>query len=194
MKIIIIIISIFITSSIFATELLPRPLPQFIQSFSDEDYVIWAQWQNRQTARRLAEIDPYSLVPEYNYADRVTSRSSNWSNTNIAQNSQTYRDTFTRRNDNRNIMATIDTRNVIGTTITAYRVQFHNPNYTGPGTFRSYNPWTRVSGGEGHPDWGILFIPCKEGTITLQELLDSLIGPHNPEKVFTEVMKGYFSE
>ena len=205
MKAILLIIGIFITGSVFATEPTISPLPGFIQNLSDADYSVWAQWQNRQVQRRAVEITTNSLVPEYLDADRTVIRSGSRSDTNatVNQRSQSYSDARTRRGDgysdrrgsritNSNTVANASTRQVGGTVITSYQTRYRNPAYTGAGTVRSYNPWVRFTGGEGFPEWDTLFVPCKEGTVTLQELLDSLIGPRNPERVFTGRMKGYF--
>jgi hypothetical protein len=68
-----------------------------------------------------------------------------------------------------------------------------NPDYVGPGASVVYNPWARPEGGIGTPKWERIFVPVKEGTMTLQEILDRLNGPIDPEEVFTIFMRDYFS-
>jgi len=70
-------------------------------------------------------------------------------------------------------------------------MRYLNPDYVGPRPLVVYNPWVRSQGNLGTPDWANLFVPCKEGTITMEEVLDLLVGPQNPERVFKTMMEGY---
>ena len=198
----IIALIILLASTVASAQTVERPLPKLIQNLSDEDYAIWAQWQNRQAVLRAEAEDVKTEWDRYSYANRVVSNS--FSNGNVsARVSGNSRSNSTSRpgsagkshrsgsrNTTRNSQA--NTRQASGTTIISDQVRVRNPDYVGPGATVTYNPYVRPEGGLGPPDWASLFIPCKEGTITMQEVLDRLIGPQRPEKVFETMMEGYF--
>lgn len=193
----VLIATIFILFATFASgQEVTRPLPKLVQNLSDEDYAIWAQWQNRQAERHSEERAKYTQFEHYNYGNRiVTSRFNRGSASRRFSNSATAhsqvdrnsRSQFTNRHGSSNTTMNRSGNSVI----TAYGVRFLNPDYVGPGITPYYNPWVRPEGGLGTPDWSRIFIPCKEGTITMQEVLDRLGGPMNPEKVFEIMMEGY---
>lgn len=165
-----------------------HPLPRVIQNLSDEDYVIWAQWQNRQANRRADEAGDTSWR-KYDYATRVTSDSFSRGSASMQSRSTSRRRDSRTATRNNSTHATINRRG--GATITSRKVRSLNPDYVGPRPLVVYNPWVRSQGSLGTPDWANLFVPCKEGTITMQEVLDLLIGPQNPERVFKTMMEGY---
>lgn len=194
-------IIIGITSTV-SGQTVERPLPKLIQSLSDEDYAVWAAWQNRQATRRAEAEDTKTKWDRYTYAGRVTSNSFSNGSANV-RTSGTARTNSTSRPGNagqtnrsgsrsmsRNSQANTNQKG--GTTVITDQVRVHNPDYVGPGAVQMYNPYVRPTGGLGSPDWATLFIPCKEGTITMQEVLDRLVGPQRPEKVFETMMEGYF--
>lgn len=201
-KTIVIILAILLTSTIVSAQTVDRPLPKLIQNLSDEDYAIWAQWQNRQATRRAEKENAETRWDKYDYADRVVSNSFSDGKATV-RSSGTARSNSTTRPGNtgqaqrsgsrsmtRNSQANINQRG--GTTIVSDQVRVRNPDYVGPGATLTYNPYVRSEGGLGPPDWAALFVPCKEGTITMQEVLDRLTGPQRPEKVFKIMMEGYF--
>ncbi len=153
-----------------------RPTPKTIATLSDADYIIWAQWQNRQTDRRAAQVSADSTTPRHNYADRVTS--SGYTR-GVLIPPRDYLPAF-RYGESR------------GETMTAYRIRYPNPDYIGPGTATYYNPWVRAGGGKGTPTWDTIFVPCNKGTITMQEVLDMLPGPADPEVIYHIMLGGYF--
>jgi hypothetical protein len=197
-------ILIILTSTVASAQTVARPLPKLIQNLSDEDYIIWAQWQNRQSVRRAEVEDARTRWDKYDYANRIVSNSFNYGNVNV-QTSGTVRSNSstrpgnagqTRRTGSRSMTrdSQASTNQRSGTTVISDQVRRLNPNYAGPGGTLTYNPYVRPKGGLGAPDWAILFVPCKEGTITMQEVLDRLTGPQRPEKVFKIMMEGYFDE
>ena len=153
-----------------------RPVPKTITALSDADYAIWAQWQNRQTDRRVAEVSANSTIPRHNYADRVTS--SGYTR-GILIPPRDYLPTF-RYGESR------------GETMTASKVRYPNPDYIGPGVITHYNPWVRPGEGKGTPAWDTIFVPCRVGTITMQEVLDILGGPADPEVICRIMFEGHF--
>jgi hypothetical protein len=193
-------ILIILTSTITSTQTVDRSLPRLIQNLSDEDYTVWAQWQNRQTARR-AEVEG-AQQDRYTYADRVVSNSFSNGIASVRVSGNSRSNSTSRpgsagkshrsgsRNTTRNSQA--NTNQASGTTVISDQVRVRNPDYVGTGTTMTYNPYVRHTGGLGAPDWATLFVPCKEGTITMQEVLDRLTGPQRPEKVFETMMEGYF--
>jgi hypothetical protein len=195
-------ILIILTSTVASGQTVDRPLPKLIQNLSDEDYAIWAQWQNRQAVRRAEAEDARTQWDRYTYADRVVSNSfSNGSATvrasGTARSNATTRPGSagkTQRSGSRSMTrnSQANTNQASGTTVISDQVRVRNPAYVGPGATVTYNPYVRSKGGLGAPDWATLFIPCKEGTITMQEVLDRLTGPQRPEKVFETMMEGYF--
>lgn len=201
-KTIIIILATLLTGTIASAQTVDRPLPRLIQNLSDEDYVIWAQWQNRQSVRRAETEDARTRWDRYTYADRVVSNSFSNGSASMQVSGNSRNNSTTRpgkagnarrsgsRSMTRNSQAYTNQAN--GTTIISDQVRRLNPEYTGPEATLTYNPYVRPEGGLGTPDWAILFIPCKEGTITMQEVLDRLTGPQRPEKVFKIMMEGYF--
>ena len=188
---------ILVATGTIATAQVPRPVPQVIKSLSDSDYANWAQWQNRQAVRRAEEDAKRTRWDKYDYASRVASssfargnagtRMSSTSNSNSRSGKH-----WSSRNATRRGSSSANFNRSGGTTITSYQVRYHNPDYVGPGASPFYNPWVRHVKGMGTPDWKAIFVPCKEGTITMQEVLDRLAGPQNPEKVFKIMLEGYF--
>lgn len=178
-----------------------RALPQLIQNLSDKDYAIWAQWQNRQAIRRVVEIADDIDWMRYNYADRVisnsfsrgntTARTSNSSNS-VSNSSTRGKSRSGSRSTTRNGYANTNFNRFGSTAITSYQTRYLNSDYAGAGVISIYNPLIQPKGGLGTPDWANLFVPCKKGTITMQEVLDRLIGPQNPEKVFKIMLGDYF--
>jgi hypothetical protein len=166
----------------------PRPLPRAIQNLSDEDYTVWAQWQNRQASRRGDEAGDTSWR-KYDYATRVTSDSFSRGSASMQSRSTSKRNDSRTATRNGSTHATVNQRG--GTTITSRKIRYLSPDYVGPRPLVVYNPWVRSKGSLGTPDWANLFVPCKEDTITMQEVLDLLIGPQNPERVFKTMMEGY---
>ena len=184
-----------------------RTLPRVIQNLSDEDYAVWAEWQNRQASRRAKEIEDDTGWLKYNYADRVTSNSYSrgsatmrmYGTTNATSNSSSrsgkgWSSRSGSRSATRRGYASTNTNRYGGTTITSHKVRYLNPDYVGSGAVTAYNPFVRSTGGLGTPDWANIFVPCKKGTTTMQEVLDRMVGPRNPERVFKIMMEGYFSE
>lgn len=202
------ILGIIILATIGITveaQTVPRPLPQVIQNLSDEDYAIWAQWQNQQASRRAEEIEDDTGWLRYNYADRVTSSSysrgsattrmsgtTNATNNSSSRSGKGWSSRSGSRSATRRGSASTNTNRFGGTTVTSHKVRYLNPDYIGSGTVTAYNPWVRFTGGLGAPDWGVIFVPCKKGTVTMQEVLDRLVGPQNPERVFRLMMGDYF--
>jgi len=167
-----------------------RPLPQLIQNLSDKDYAVWAQWQNRQANRRAEEVANDTEWRKYNYADRVISDSFSRGSTTMRSSTRTNRGGATS-SATRNSSARANTNRYGGTAITAYKVRYLNPDYVGLKPVIAYNPWARQKGGLGTPDWASLFVPCKKDTVTMQEVLDRLGGPRNPEKVYKVMLEDY---
>ena len=198
----IIALIILLASTVASAQTVERPLPKLIQNLSDEDYAIWAQWQNRQAVLRAEAEDAKTQWDRYSYADRVVSNSFSNGSASVRVSGNSRSNSTSRpgsagkshrsgsRNTTRNSQA--NTNQASGTTIISDQVRVRNPDYVGPGATVTYNPYVRPEGGLGGPDWASLFIPCKEGTITMQEVLDRLIGPQRPEKVFETMMEGYF--
>ena len=79
-----------------------------------------------------------------------------------------------------------------GETMTASRVRHPNPDYIGSGPSTYYSPWVRSDQSKGTPAWDRIFVPCKKGTITMQEVLDILSGPADPEVICRIMFEGYF--
>ena len=195
-------ILIILTSTVASAQTVERPLPKLIQNLSDEDYTIWAQWQNRQAVRRAEAEDVKTKWDRYTYANRVVSNSFNRGSTSMSTSGTARTNTTTRpgsagktrrtgsRSMTRNRQGRTNQAN--GSTVITDQVRRLNPDYAGPSATLMYNPYVRLEGGLGAPDWATLFIPCKEGTITMLEVLDRLTGPQRPEKVFETMMEGYF--
>jgi hypothetical protein len=188
------IISILATLILVATETIataqvPHPVPQTIQNLTDSDYALWARWQNRQAVRRAGEEAKRTRWDKYDYTSRVVSNSFSRGSVG-ARNSSTSRSSSnlsTRRGS-----SSANFNRSGGTTITSHKMRYLNPEYVGPSASVFYNPWIRYGNGKGTPDWKTIFVPCREGTITMQEVLDQLVGPQNPEKVFGIMIGGYF--
>jgi hypothetical protein len=201
-KTIVIILAILLTSTVVNGQTVARPLPKLIQNLSDEDYAIWAEWQNRQATRRAEVEDTKTKWDRYTYAGRVVSNSFNRGSTSMSTSGTARTNTTTRpgsagkthRTGSRSMTRSRQgrTNQANGSTVITDQVRRLNPDYAGPGATLMYNPYVRPEGGLGGPDWTTLFIPCKEGTITMQEVLDRLTGPQRPEKVFETMMEGYF--
>jgi hypothetical protein len=77
---------------------------------------------------------------------------------------------------------------------TARKIRYNNPDYAGPGPVVTYNPWVRITDGKGTPDWDRIFVPVKEGTMTVSEVMDRLSGPYSQERIFKLFISDYFSE
>lgn len=181
---------ILVATGTIATAQVPHPTPQVIQSLSDSDYALWAQWQNRQAVRRSEEEAKRTRWDKYDYASRVVSSSSSRGSAGTRNSSMSRSSSHlsTRRGS-----SSANFNRSGGTTITSYRVRYLNPEYVGPSASVFHNPLARHVKGMGTPDWKAIFVPCKEGTTTMQEVLDRLVGPQNPERVFEIMLEGYFS-
>lgn len=175
-----------------------RSLPQVVQNLSNENYAIWASWQNRQAARRAEEVLADTAWNKFTYAKRLISNSFSRGNTTTRVGSSSQSSTqsgkgWSDRSGSRDGYADTNFNRYGGTTITSRRVKYRNPSYMGAGSVMIYNPWARAENSLGAPDWDNLFVPTSEGgTLTLQEVLDQRFGPTNPEKVFKALMGVYF--
>ncbi len=171
-----------------------RPVPQFVESLSDADYATWAQWQNRQAERRGKELSAASTTPRYNYAIRVESSTASRGGafTQSRANSTRGRGMSNRSGRSGSVATQFMSRS--DSVTMARTMRYNNLDYVGPGPVTIYNPWVRAKGGKGTPEWDRIFVPVKEGTMTLSEVMDRLSGPHNQEKVFTLFISDYFSE
>lgn len=195
-------IVIGMSTGVTNAQMVNRALPKLIQNLSDEDYAMWAEWQNRQASRRAEAESVKTQWDKYDYADRIVSNSFNRGNTSVRTSGSARSNSTTRpgnagqtsRSGSRSMTRSSQgqTNQNSGTTIISDQVRRLNPNYVGPGVTVIYNPYVRYEGGLGAPDWATIFVPCKEGTITMQEVLDRLTGPQRPEKVFKIMMEGYF--
>ncbi len=189
--------AILLTMVATANSQVVRPLPQLVQNLSNENYAIWASWQNQQAARRAEEILTDTAWDKFSYAKRLISSSFGRGNTSTQvssssrSSSQSGKGWFERSGSSSG-QATANFNRYGGTVITSRQVRYRNPSYVGAGTVITYNPWTRLRDGIGSPNWNNLFVPCKEGTLTLQEALNQIRGPQNSEKVFTILMEDYF--
>lgn len=201
---VLVFVNIVLCAFLACGQTVSRPLPKLVQNLSDEDYAIWAQWQNRQAERRAEADARKANWFKYNYANKVVSNNYSRSNatTNTSSSANVISNTTSRggkgwsnrsgsRSMTRNGHSSMNAARFGGNTVTSYTVRFRNPDYVGPGTTNYYNPWVRHEGGLGTPDWSTIFVPCKEGTVTMQEVLDRLDGPRNPENVFNVMMEGY---
>jgi hypothetical protein len=196
MKSIIFAIAILVTS--VANGQITRSLPQVIQNLSNENYVIWAGWQNRQAARRAEEILADTAWNKFNYVKQLTSNSFSRGSSLTQTGSNSRSATLSGRgwsdsSGSRNGYESTNFNSRDGTVITSRQVRYRNPDYVGAGTVMTYNPWVRLRSGIGSPDWDNLFVPCEDGTLTMQEALNQL-GPRNPEQVFKIFMGGYFGD
>ncbi len=190
---------ILVTTGTIATAQVPRPVPQTIQNLTDSDYANWAQWQNRQAVRRAEEDAKRTRWDKYDYANRIVSSNSSRGDASTRMSGTSNSTTrsgkrWSSRSATRRGGSSTNFNRSGGTTITSYQVRYYNTDYVGPGASSFYNPWVRYVKGRGTPDWKVIFVPCKEGTTTMQEVLDRLVGPQNPEKVFEIMLKGYFDE
>jgi hypothetical protein len=179
--------AILITLALVATanaQDVKRPVPQFVESLSDADYATWVQWQNRQAERRAEEKSKWPAEPRHDYATQVERRG-------VMGGMAATR---SRTNFNEGGRAVTRFRGGAASITTSRTVRYVNPNYTGPGPITIYNPWVRVKDGKGTPDWDNIFVPAKEGTMTVSELMDTLKGPLSAEKVFANAVSEYFSE
>ncbi len=189
---------ILVTGSTIANGQNIRPLPQAVQNLSDENYVVWASWQNRQAAQRAEEILADTAWDKYRYMKRLSSNSFSRGNTmtrvgNSSQSSTQSGKGWSDRSGSRDGYADTNFNHQGGTVVTSRQVRYRNSGYVGAGAVITYNPWVRSKGALGNPDWDNLFVPTsKGGTLTLQEVLDQRFGPTNPEKVFKALMGVYF--
>lgn len=187
---ILIVLALAVTASAQTAQ---RPLPQFVESLSDADYATWVQWQNRQAERRSAEKSDALTEPRYDYARRVESQRGTQGRAYTRTQGSTFNGGRTGHSQQRR-GATVMLDRRTTSVATARIVRLNNPNYVGPGTLTTYNPWVRLKGGKGTPDWDNIFVPTKEGTRTVSEFMDTLTGPHSAERVFTILISEYFSE
>ena len=170
-----------------------RPVPQFIESLSDADYAIWARWQNRQAERRSKEVSANSATPRYQHGVRLETSQSSSSAASVRSSVRSSRGAGSARGG-RSGLTTMRGQSLTTSVTTATPTRYLNPDYAGPGPLTTYNPWTRVKGGKGTPDWDRIFVPVKEGTMTVSEVMDRLSGPYSQEKVFKLFISDYFSE
>jgi hypothetical protein len=173
----------------------PRALPEIIQNLSDKEYAVWAQWQNRQAVRRAGEIADKIRWEKYDYIDRMVSRSFSRGDA-MTRTSVTSRSSgrAASRHATRNGYVSTNLNRSNGTTIAFFKDRCLNPDYVGPSAIVAYNPWVRSENRTGKPDWANLFVPCEEGTITMQEVLDRLIGPQKPERVYKIMLEGFIGD
>jgi hypothetical protein len=171
-----------------------RPVPQFVESLSDADYATWAQWQNRQAERRSKELSAASITPRYNHALRVESSGSSRGSAFTRSRANSARGGTASNHTTRNGSAATQFRRRDESATTAYSIRYNNPDYVGPGPVTIYNPWARTKDGKGTPDWDRIFVPVKEGTMTVSEVMDRLSGPYSQEKIFKLFISDYFSE
>lgn len=171
-----------------------RPVPQFIESLSDADYATWAQWQNRQSERRSREVSEGLTEPRYNNALRTESSTIGSGGAFTQSQANSIRRGGASSRTARGRSSFTQFRRRTDTVTTARTMRYANPSYTGPGPLTTYNPWVRPKGGKGTPDWDRIFVPVKEGTMTVSEVMDRLSGPYSQEKIFTLFIRDYFSE
>ncbi|MEN6367751.1 MAG: hypothetical protein ABFC88_13145 [Thermoguttaceae bacterium] len=182
-----------------------RPLPKFVQKLSPEDYKLWAAWQNRQAELRQTEETNDPMAPRrYASASRLTTVAAGYA----SSVSQAYsvgggggrsgkgckgggggkRDyggnAITGYSDLRTGSVSATERNTM---------RYLNPDYA-PKSRLLMNPYVKPNetGTIGEPDWDNIFVPCKEGTMTMTEAMDAQRGPVNPEKLYAKLMAPYF--
>ena len=191
------IASVLITLALVVTadaQSVQRPVPQFVESLSDADYATWAHWQNRQAMRRGKELSAASTTPRYNDAVRVESSTASRGSAFTRSRANSARGGTASSHTTRSGSAATQFGRRSASVTTARRIRYNNPDYAGPGPVVTYNPWVRATGGKGTPDWDRIFVPVKEGTMTVSEVMDRLSGPYNREKIFKLFISDYFSE
>ena len=202
---IILAIAVLVTSVTIANGQIIRPLPQVIQNLSNEDYAVWVGWQNRQAIRRAEEIIDDTAWNKYSFADQVVTNSFSRGNatTQLSSSSRSTSNSSIQSGEGwsnrsgshaatRRGQSNTDFNRQGGTTTTTRQVRYRNPEYVGAGAVMTYSPWVRLKGRLGTPNWSNLFVPCKKGTLTMQEALDQIPGPLNAEKTFKALLEDYF--
>lgn len=174
-----------------------RPLPKFVQELADDDFQVWADWQNRQAAARIAEKSlpdlpelPWRRVSRETTTSGATHVSANTTISSASRLRSGSRGRGGRSGDNSQTYgigySAADSVRELGS---AY---YPNPHYTGPGPLTIYNPYCRSAGGIGSPDWDNLFIPTQDGKMrTLGEELQKR-GPVDPEVLYRELFTPYY--
>lgn len=154
-----------------------RPVPKFVQSLTDAQYKCWAAWQNRQAEAKRANAQLSMPEKPYTTVQRTIS-------TITGVNSGLGRLRHSGRGGMFDVTATTEKG----------PYTYANPQYAPmPGAI-ILNPFARVRGGVGSPDWGSLFMPFEGEVMTVSEAMDKFGGPVNPEALFAEGMKPYFPE
>lgn len=192
--------------------LIMHPLPKFVQELSNEDYVVWANWQNAQAEKWAA--DPATVNYEQPYISGIRTVISASGSVNTAARSGTSStsrsSTFGASKGGRFTIggntANSRTANSSGfkrsnglTTIEQIPTRYRNSEYMPPPSI-IYNPYAKATGGVGQPDWNSLYVPCKKikpldpEVMTVQEALNKHGGPIDPEKLFTELMQPFFQK
>jgi len=182
-----------------------RPLPVFVQTLSDEDYALWAGWQNNQAALRAENNAFYSFERPYIETMRTVvktasgSRSTANASGTTTQNSSSRgysKNGHSRRDNNstttRNMSSNRSNRAWGTTTAETIPQRYINSAYVPTGAVTVYNPFVKLEKGAGIPDWNNLFVPCEEGTMTLTEALNSCRGPMSTEKLYRTLFEGWF--
>ncbi len=153
-----------------------RPLPKFVQGLTDAQYKYWAEWQNRQAEAK--RIRGRSNVPELPYDS-------------VQRTTTTVMGEGTALGRRRGGSVRGGAFAAIATTDEG-SVDFLNPRYVPTPGAVIFNPFARVKGGGGSPDWDSLFMPFEGEVMTVSEALDKFSGPVNPEALFAECMKEFF--
>ena len=164
-------------------------LPEFVQSLSSEDYAIWAAWQNHQAKLRAAEESENSYEEPFIYSVRTTS------SVNGGITAALNRMNRTRRSKRSSTTWSTAMNNVStwrDATVETTPRRYANPAYRPPGSVTIHNPYARFADNVGTPNWDKLFVPCKTGTMTVAEALETARGPVSAERLFSEVMSDWF--
>jgi len=138
------------------------PLPKFVQTLSDDDFAVWATWQNLQASNNKSNsFEPMHLRGQRTstsiYVDRVGNRRG--SNT------------------------------INGLTISeAMPTMYVNPDYTGPGPLTVYNPFCRSVEGDGTPNWSELYVPFDGGVCNMVQAM-RVTGRRDAERLYSELMR-----
>jgi hypothetical protein len=183
----------------------PRALPKFVQELSPKDYETWARWQNRQAVLRAQEESANSLELPYLSVDKTVVNSRGGSSAHIRTGSTTERNMSSRsvrggNTTNRSGNTTTTRRGYVGRSATSwgnataftYPHRYNNPAYVPAGPLTAFNPFVKPANIEGEPDWNAFYLPCDEGTMTVQELLDNMRGPMDPERLYRLFLQDWF--
>jgi len=169
----------------------PR-LPKIIQNLSAEDYEAWAIWQNRQAELHSQKQARYNYEGRYITGTKIVVSATNGRdsslNTGSVNTTNRYRTQTTATHSG---YATRSDRGWNSAVATSVPYRYVNPDYTPIDPLHLYNP---VVKGEGNapPDWGHLYVPTPDGSISLLEALDQYGGPISPEKLYTKLLEGWF--